>query len=159
MTFSLNPSLIRNLRLRLFAGFRCLLLPLVGLVFPFAGRLPVGAGRLPLEGGIGFPLGTALRLGMGLPLAVALLPLRDGGLPLVGAGRFEGGGGTPAFGGGGGALFGGGGGALPFGLAFGGGGALRFGGGGGGGALALPGGGGGGGGGLSAMAILLWQSR
>ncbi len=93
MTFSLNPSLIRNLRLRLFAGFRCLVLPLVGLVFPFAGRLPVGAGRLPLEGGIGFPLGAALRLlegGMGLPLAAGLLLGRDGGLPLVGAGRFEG---------------------------------------------------------------------
>lgn len=153
MTFSLNPSLIRNLRLRLFVGFRCLVLPLVGLVFPFARRLPAGAGRLPLEGGIGFPLGAVLRLlegGMGLPLAAGLLPVRDGGLPL-GAGRFEGGGG---------ALFGGGGGgALPFGLAFGGGGALRFGGGGGGAALALPGGGGGGGGGLSAMAILLWQSR
>lgn len=156
MTFSLNPSLIRNLRLRLFAGFRCLVLPLVGLVIPFARRLPVGAGCLPLEGGIGFPLGAALRLGMGLPLAAGLLLVRDGGLPF-GVGRFEGGGGTPAFGGGGGALFGGGGGALPFGLAFGGGGALRFGGGGGGGALALPGGGGGGG--LSAMAILLWQSR
>ncbi len=154
MTFSLNPSLIRNLRLRLFAGFRCLVLPLVGLVIPFARRLPVGAGCLPLEGGIGFPLGAALRLGMGLPLAAGLLLVRDGGLPF-GVGRFEGGGGTPAFGGGGGALFGGGGGALPFGLAFGGGGALRF----GGGALALPGGGGGGGGGLSAMAILLWQSR
>ena len=65
MTFSLNPSLIRNRRLRLFAGFRCLVLPLVGLVFPFAGRLPVGAGGLPLEGGIGFPLGAALRLEMG----------------------------------------------------------------------------------------------
>ena len=103
MTFSLNPSLIRNRRLRLFAGFRCLVLPLVGLVFPFAGRLPAGAGRLPLEGGIGFPLGATLRLGMGLPLAAGLLLVRDGGLPLVGAGRFEGGGGTPAFGGGGGA--------------------------------------------------------
>ncbi|PXF19366.1 MAG: hypothetical protein CXX73_02070, partial [Methanobacteriota archaeon] len=117
MTFSLNPSLIRNLRLRLFAGFRCLVLPLVGLVIPFARRLPVGAGCLPLEGGIGFPLGAALRLGMGLPLAAGLLLVRDGGLPF-GVGRFEGGGGTPAFGGGGGALFGGGGGALPFGLAF-----------------------------------------
>ncbi len=85
MTFSLNPSLIRNLRLRLFAGFRCLVLPLVGLVFPFAGRLPVGAGRLPPEGGIGFPLGAVLRLlegGRGLPLAAGLLLVRDGGLPL-----------------------------------------------------------------------------
>jgi len=104
MTFSLNPSLIRNRRLRLFAGFRCLVLPLVGLVFPFAGRLPVGAGGLPLEGGIGFPLGAALRLGMGLPLVAGLLLVRDGGPALVGAGRFEGGGGTPAFGGGGGTV-------------------------------------------------------